>query len=47
MSGDLPSDRVRRIVDAVKTLEDSLGVLSEKRRQVDLRRTRTMQRHVT
>lgn len=35
MSGDLPNDRLRRIVDAVETMEDSLGVLSEKRRKLD------------
>lgn len=35
MSGDLPSGRLRRIIDAVETIEDSLGVLAEKRRQVD------------
>jgi hypothetical protein len=46
MSGDLPSDRLRRIIDAVETIEESLGVLSEKRREID-RPTRTTQRHVT
>ena len=35
MSGDLPSDRLRRIIDAVETIEESLGVLSEKRREID------------
>jgi len=28
MSGDLLSDRLRRILDAVETIEDSLGILS-------------------
>ncbi|WP_436926739.1 type VII toxin-antitoxin system HepT family RNase toxin [Halosimplex amylolyticum] len=35
MSGDLPRDRLQRIVDAVETIEDSIGVLAEKRRQTD------------
>lgn len=35
MSGELPQDRLQRILDAVETIEDSLGVLAEKRRQVD------------
>ncbi|WP_436929301.1 type VII toxin-antitoxin system HepT family RNase toxin [Halosimplex halobium] len=35
MSGGLPADRLQRILDAVDTIEDSLGVLARKRRTVD------------
>ncbi|WP_436911216.1 type VII toxin-antitoxin system HepT family RNase toxin [Halosimplex marinum] len=32
---DLPADRARRILDAVDTIEQSLGVLAQKRKAVD------------